>query len=499
METGQSYIELLEAIGAVYPEVNGYSFYRYLFPDNEKQGELNTNFSKPNAIYLYQDEKDNGTERKLRRRIMLSDTWEKDYTDYVEQNQLTLCSGLTYRKRANRLQNAQRMNALVFDLDGVGAYEIRNLFLRFGKPAEKIRTLPIPTFLVASGAGLHVYYVFEEPIDLYPNIKLQLKALKYDLTFRMWEYKSTSTKKEIQYQSINQSFRMVGSINGKYGTEIKAFQIGEKVTLDYLNQYAKPENRVDINRPFRPSQMTRTEAKEAYPEWYQRVVVEKKKRLKKWDIKSKQGYALYEWWLRKIGEVKGGHRYYFLMCLVIYACKCDVPRKKLKEDIYAAFEELKGVEHDNPLTEEDIRSALETYDKEYYNFKIADIEKLTDIRIERNKRNGRKQKTHLRLARANKEILKDEGQMKREGRPSAESKVQEFMRENPEARKCDVIKGTGLDKKTVYKHYEAAKKKAQANRPEPTTAAGINREEKEIILSNNATVQRAGNTGRMKP
>ena len=73
-----------------------------------------------------------------------------------------------------------------------------------------------------------MYYVFEEPIDLYPNIKLQLKALKYDLTFRMWEYKSTSTKKEIQYQSINQSFRMVGSINGKYGTEIKAFQTGHR-------------------------------------------------------------------------------------------------------------------------------------------------------------------------------------------------------------------------------------------------------------------------------
>ena len=38
------------------------------------------------------------------------------------------------------------------------------------------------------------------------------------------------------------------------------------------------------------------------------------------------------------------------------------------------------------------------------------------------------------------------------------------MRENPEAKKCDVIRGTGLDKKTVYKHYEAAKEKAQAMR-----------------------------------
>lgn len=46
------------------------------------------------------------------------------------------------------------------------------------------------------------------------------------------------------------------------------------------------------------------------------------------------------------------------------------------------------------------------------------------------------------------------------------------MRENPEAKKCDVIRGTGLDKKTVYKHYEAAKEKAQAMRGEPVIIAG---------------------------
>lgn len=48
---------------------------------------------------------------------------------------------------------------------------------------------------------------------------------------------------------------------------------GEPVTLEYLNAYAKPENRVDVNRPFRPSKITRAEAREAYPEWYERVIV----------------------------------------------------------------------------------------------------------------------------------------------------------------------------------------------------------------------------------
>lgn len=497
-EPPQEYVEVLEALSVGYDEVYGCSFYRYIFPDNQKRGDMGGHYEKPNAVFLYKDKNDNGTKRSLRRRIMLDDTWEEDYMNYVEQNPSTLCSGIAYRGRANTLENAQRMYALVIDLDGVGAYELKNLLLRFGQPAENIRTLPIPTFLVMSGTGLHVYYVFEEPIDLFPNIKLQMKALKYDLTFRMWDYKSTSKKDKIQYQSIVQGFRMVGSINPKYGVEVKAFQIGGRVKLEYLNSYVKPQSRVDVNRRFAPSKMSREQAKESYPEWYQRVVVEKNKRQKKWDIKGKQGFALYNWWLNRAGEITGGHRYYYLMCLVIYACKCDVPKEKLKEDMYSVFEKLKLVEHDNPLTEDDIESALEVYSKEYYNFKISDIEKLTDIRIERNKRNGRKQIQHLERMRAVQAIDYPNGEWRnKNGRPSAERKVEEFMRENPEARKCDVIEGTGLDKKTVYKHYEVAKEKAQAVRVEPTTAAGTDAEAQGIIISYGKPTQKTGRIGRM--
>lgn len=480
MEIPQSYRELESILCNQYDEVDGCAFYQYIFPDNEKQGEMHTDYSQPNAIFLYKDEQDEGTERRLRRRVMLSDTWESDYMNYVECNPMTLCSGLSYRGRTNRLQNAQRMNALIFDLDGVGAHELQTLFVRFGQPANKVRTLPTPTFLVMSGAGVHLYYVFQEPIDLYPNIKLQLKALKYDLTFRIWEYKSTSTKQAIQYQSINQAFRMVGSINGKYGAPLRAFQIGEKVTLDHLNEYAKPENRVDINRPFRPSKMTRAQAKEAYADWYKRVVEDGNKRPKKWDIAGKvhgkDRFALYHWWLRYIGEIKGGHRYFYLMCMVIFACKNDVPREQLERDMYAAYEELRAVEHDNPLTEEDIKSALETYDRGYYNFTLEDIEKITELNLPRNKRNYQKQKDHLEEARAIRDIrMKRQNRDWRDGngRPSAAQTVIDYLREHPDAKKAEVIRGTGLSKPTVYKHYEAAKIKAAEPEPEPQELPGF--------------------------
>lgn len=451
------YSDVFQILNSKYEEVSGYDFYKYLFPNNENEGEFNTDFSKPNAIYLYQDEKDQGEKRRLRRRIMLNDTWKNDYKSYIEGNPLTLCSGLSYRKRANKITNAQQMRALIIDLDGVGAGELENLFLRFGKNPATIRSLPIPTFLVMSGSGLHVYYVFKEPVDLYPNIKIQMKSLKYDLTFKIWEYKATSKEKQIQYQSINQAFRMVGSMNDKYGTPVKAFRVGEEVTLEYLNQYVKDDNKVDINKPFKPSKMTKAEAKEAYPEWYQRVVVEKKPKLKKWDIKGKQGYALYEWWKKQVGEIRGGHRYYYLMCLAIYACKCDVPKKQLKEDMAVMFDELKGVEHGNPLTEYDIESALEAYDKEYYNFTIADIEKLTDVRIKRNKRNYQKQKYHLEEARMIRDLrMKRQGKKwdDNNGRPNKEQLVKDYIKEHPTENPTQIARALNISRPTVYKYMK---------------------------------------------
>ena len=450
-----NYINVKNILFSQYQEVNGYDFYRYVFPNNQIEGEKSENYSKPNAIYLYRDEEEEDPKRTYRRRLMLDDTWEEDYIEYIECNDKTLCSGLAYRGRKNRLENAQNMNALVFDLDSVGENEIRNLLLRMSKKPG-LRTLPQPTFIVMSGTGLHIYYVFDRPIQLYPNIKLQLKKLKYDLTFKMWEYKATSQEKQIQYQSINQGFRMVGSINDKYDLEVIAFKTGDRVTLDYINSYVdEKENMVDVNRQFRPSQYSKEEAKERFPEWYERVIVQGKKGVKKWDIKR----DLYDWWLRQSYKVKGGHRYFYLMCMVIYAYKCNISIEEVKEDMNEKFEELKDIEHSNPLTKEDLHTALEVYHREYYNFTIDDIEKLTDIRIERNKRNYQSQKNHLEVARAIRDVkMKQQNKVwwNEKGRPKGsgikENLVKEYLEENPDDNPTEIARNLGVSRTTVYKY-----------------------------------------------
>lgn len=462
-DVGRDYFEVIEYLQAQYEEVDGYSFYSDIFPDNERTGEMHTDFSRPNAIYLYKDPCNSGSKRGLTRRIMLSDTWQQCYAENVEMNEQALCSGLAYRARSNKLEHAQQCNALIFDLDSVGLHEIRTLFLRFTLASETIRSLPVPTYVVASGSGVHLYYVFDTPVELFPNIKLQMKSLKYDLTFRMWDYKSTSKSKNIQYQSINQGFRMVGSTNEKYNgkIQIRAFKVGGKVSIDYLNRYLNDKkNSVDLEKRFTPSKMTLEQAKLQFPEWYSRLYDEngKKKKnadRKKWDIAGKvhgdDPLALYHWWMKQAVNAKGGHRYYFLMCMSIYACKCDVSKKQLKQDMLGVYEELKTIEHDNPLRLQDVESALEAYSREYWNFTIDDISKLSDIPIQKNKRNGRKQADHLKRARAVQAVDYPDGEWR--GNKSKKDIVEQWQQSHPNGKKADCIRDLGIDRKTVSKYW----------------------------------------------
>ena len=395
---------------------------------------------------------------------MLKDQWENDFVEYVCDNSMTLCSGIAYRGLTNKLEHAQQMNALVFDIDGVGMAQLRTIIARTEIDAEQIRSIPVPTFIVLSGSGLHLYYVFDKPIPLFPNIKLQLKSLKNALTFRIWDPGATSTIKNIQYQSINQGFRMVGSINNKYDTEVVAFEFGERVSLEYLNSYVKPENRVDLTKPFTPTQMSREEAAEKFPEWYEKVVLNKDYKPKKWDIAGKvhgdDPYALYHWWLRQVDKVTGGHRYFYMMNLAIYACKCDVPKKKLNEDLNMVFEKLSQIPHTNAygqpdeLSKQDVVVAKEAFNKEYYSFKLADHIATSGIDIERNRRNGRKQADHIKLM----NFIRDEIQGKKdwrnkEGRPKGSGTAQEqvltWRLEHPDGKKIECHRDTQLSRVTI--------------------------------------------------
>lgn len=455
-------------LDAGYDEIAGVDLYEEIFPDNEVTGEIHTDYSHPNAIFLYQPYENS---RKLKRRIMLKDTWREDYLEFIYDNPMTLCSGLTYRGMTNKLEHAQNMNALIMDIDGVGFGELLTMLARMKQGPEMIRSIPVPTYLVLSGSGVHLYYVFNEPVPLFPNIKLQLKSLKNALTFRIWDYKGTSKIKTVQYQSINQGFRMPGSVNSKYDIQVRAFRIGGKTSIEELNQYVDENNRVDLAKRFRPSTTTKSEAAIKWQDWYERVVEKGIRKPKKWDIagkvNGKDPYALYHWWLKKAPEATGGHRYFYMMNLAIYACKCDVPKEMLVNDINAVFEMLRKIPHvnaygqDDPLEEQDVVVALEAYSKEYYGFKLEDHIATSGIKVDRNKRNWRPQDQHMKYM----SFVRDElngnktwnkvGNGRKVGSGTSKDKVLKWRMDHPNGRKIDCERDTGMSRHTILKWWDS--------------------------------------------
>lgn len=163
-----------------------------------------------------------------------------------------------------------------------------------------------------------------------------------------------------------------------------------------------------------------------------------------------------------------GHRYYCCMMLAVYARKCGqydpkhnptpVTQEELERDCFDLLEHMESLttSEDNHFGTDDILDALEAYEDRWITYPRAAIEYRTGITIPANKRNGRKQETHLKIARNTLAILNEESGTARQGRKSKQEVVQAWRLEHPAGRKADCIRETGLSKPTVYKHWETA-------------------------------------------
>ena len=192
-----------------------------------------------------------------------------------------------------------------------------------------------------------------------------------------------------------------------------------------------------------------------YPEWYQRRVVEGKEK-KRWYCKEN----LYTWWLNRITEeTQVGHRYYCLMMLSVYAIKCEISRDQLETDAFSLLQKFEDMttEEENHFTEKDVLDALQIYeDKKYVTYPIKIIEKRSGLHIEKNKRNGRSNHEHVEYMNTIREYKIKNGECKM-GRPIGSDKseiIKVWRQKNPNGKKSDCIKQTGLSKPTVYKWWE---------------------------------------------
>ena len=399
-------------------------------------------------------------------RVMFEDTFEESLRE-MQKADFSLLNCVTYFGRRRDQNHASKLFALIFDLDGVGDTQLNAFF----NAAYKQDFYPIPNYLILSGNGVHLYYVFKDPVPLFPFIKLQLKTLKHDLTTRIWNpYTSDYDERglKIEYQGIYQAFRVPGGHAKKNAKEkvLRAFKMNDiKYTLEMLGKYVPEESRVDETKLFKESKMSLDDAAAAYPDWYEKVILNKDRTPTRWDIKGKvhgdNPYALYDWWKKKIKEgATYKHRYFSVMCLVIYGVKNDVPYEQVEKDALSLVPFLNDIHPEDPFTESDVRSALECYDLSYCTFPIDSIKKITQIEFGKNKRNYRSQEKHLSLARASKFAKAAIGENVLGGRPhgsgSKEHEVVQYMQNHPEASVKEVAEALRISRTTVYKHKDKA-------------------------------------------
>lgn len=439
-----------------YDEIEPREFYREIFKEGELQKKGVYEKGKYNGIIVeVTKEKLQDGRNKILRHTVTDDLDKID--EVTERDNFCLMSPISYIGKTRNSDNARALYALTIDLDGLiikngdDPTGLKTLFHQI----ENIDRIPMPTYIVSSGTGLHLYYVFEKPIMLFPNVVKQLQVYKRELTRIVWQGYITKLEDNVQYESLFQGFRVVGTVTKK-GERARAFQTGNRVTMEYMNEFVRDEFKTDDF--VYKSNLTLKQAKEKYSDWYEKRIV---KKLPKgtWICKK----AVYDWWKDRIeNEAKTGHRYYCMMMLAVYARKSGIELEELEKDAFMFMEKFDKLpsSEDNPFTEKDVIDALQAYDDRYMTYPINSISYLTDIHIEKNKRNYQKQVYHLEEARAIRDIrMKRQGKKWTDGngRPKGsgtkEQIVKEWRLSNPNGKKAECIRATGLDKKTVYKWW----------------------------------------------
>jgi hypothetical protein len=428
-----------------YEEVNFFDFYRNVFPIGsfEKKGVYEK--GKYNGIAVSV-----GNGDKKIKRFTITDDLDV-IGNLVETDDFCLMSPISYIGKSRKSNNARLLYALAIDMDGIDTKE--NLVV-FQNQIEKCDYfsknkvywgIPKPTYIVSSGTGMHLYYVFKKPIPLFSNVVKELEKLKRRLTWQIWTQGASELHHNVQYESLFQGFRMVGTITKK-GERVRAFKVGSKIDLEFLNNAVPEEYRVTQIQY--KSNLSLEQASKKYPDWFEKRIVQKKKK-GTWICKR----DLYDWWKRRANEAEQGHRYWYIMTLATYAIKCNIDREELEKDAFELMPLLnaKGTE---PFIEDDILHALEAFNDSYITYPIDTIVERTGIFIERNKRNGRKQELHLKLCRASLEVLNEANGKALQGRKPYKYVVAAWRDQFPFKSKAECIRETGLSKPTVYKWWD---------------------------------------------
>ena len=358
-------------------------------------------------------------------------TRSMDKCFYIEgpHCETVISSPVLYAGKTRSSKRARTIWGIAIDLDDVRRTNLNDLHLWI----NKLGYTPMPSMIVSSGSGLHLYYLFPRGVKCYPQTVKLLQRLKHNMTRALWSPYFSSDGNPQLGQGIWQGFRIPGTPTKMKDLKVVGF-VPEEIpyyTAKELNNWFRPvfdelverDNRplteeetdaIDHNK-YIPSKMSFPEARALYPDWNPNSAGKKL-----WVCNR----GLYDWWLNKLkrhdSAVKTGHRYSCIMALVAFAKKCNIPYEEIEADAYSLVEWLDSLttDPDNHFKPSDVHDALTLYDQEDVGrYSKRYLEYHTNIEFGKNRRNGRTRKEHLEIMNAIRAIKGKNGTLVKRGGP----------------------------------------------------------------------------------
>lgn len=351
--------------------------------------------------------------------------------DYSENRNDILLGGCTYFKGFVSKATAKDIYAFIIDMDNVWAGVLKTALMNDWNTEKE--ELPMPTYIVNSGTGLHLYYLLKDPIPHY-----KCNAENIDQLYRALAIQQTTKRIYLQKQVqwFGQDFRMAGSLN-KYDWHNEVFKVGKKWDIDDLG---KAVGLKDIHFVHYGEQKQ-----------YQKAVNKTKKRKKGSGWLCNRGF--YDYTLERCREeTKEGSRYMSFCALAVIAWKCNVPIDEVERDLIGLIPKYnEGATRQ--IKEKEVQHALKMYNEKAM---LTQRERLQDWigwEYKPIKRNGRNRELHLKIARATRDILHPEGWQNKDGRPSHKNLIKAYQNEHPYSKPMDCVADTGISKSTVYRWW----------------------------------------------
>lgn len=460
----EAYREKAEELDRCLTRVTAREMYDDIYPDSDLERPGHPDDGRANMIIAYSVNNDGTDGWSMRNEILFAG---KAGLECADKADFAVCGMCTYSGRRRTAAAAYKCHGYAFDLDGVGLEELRTVLL-----AIEEKVIPCPQYIVNSGHGLHLYYIFERPVPLYASCRYWLQRLKYALTRVIWTRETSYLKPRPDrdtrdYLGIYQCMRMPGSCSkigrgkAKKRYLVTAYRYntytGARCSLTYLNQWVNAEDRVPESADYSSwdyDHVSLSEAEKLYPAWYQRRIIDGAAP-GQWVC----SHALYDWWLDLIQRDTGardGTRYNCVAVLFIYAIKCRVPYDEVMSDAMQLVPlfDARTVKPDNAFTAADVMAASKYYKPSYSRFSIKAIEAKTHIMIPRRLHHYRPQAVHLARARAVEAIDYPHGEWRNTaGAPDKKAIVAQWRMAHPDGRKIDCERDTGLSRHTVIKWW----------------------------------------------